>query len=110
MNTKQRTAMIFVLLLSLATSSCAPGQLFGPTVTPTPLPTLTPTATLAPTAVPTLTPTPALGKIYGKIFVDGTNTPIVTNIVLGEFVANAQALRLPSYLKVLTCLRVILAV
>ena len=72
MNTKQRTAMIFVLLLSLALSSCAPGQLFGPTVTPTP--TLTATATntpVPPTATDTLepptftpTPTPRIGSTW----------------------------------------------
>ena len=58
MNTKQRITMIFVLLLSLALSSCASGQLFVPTATSTPLPTLTPTfippsATPLPTTVPT---------------------------------------------------------
>ena len=64
MNTKQRTVMIFVLLLSLATSSCAPGQLFGPTVTPTPTSTSTPTP--LPTSTLTLTPMP-------------TNTPMPTD-------------------------------
>jgi WD40 repeat protein len=34
MNTKQRTAIIIVLLLSSALSSCAPRQLVGPTATP----------------------------------------------------------------------------
>ena len=68
MNTKQRIAMIFVLLFSLALSSCAPGQLFGPTVTPTPLPTLTPTLTATatntpiPTSTQTATPLPAYRK------------------------------------------------
>ena len=51
MNTKQRIAMIFVLLLSLVISSCAPGQIFGPTATPTPTPTLTPTLTPMPPLV-----------------------------------------------------------
>ena len=49
MNTKQRTAMIFVQLLSLAISSCASGQLFGPTATVTPTLTPTPVATSTPT-------------------------------------------------------------
>ena len=53
MNTKQRIAMIFVLLFSLALSSCAPGQLFGPTATPTS------TSTPAATSTPVATSTPA---------------------------------------------------
>ena len=36
MNTKQRTTMILVLLMSLAISSCGPGKLLVPTFTPTP--------------------------------------------------------------------------
>ena len=57
MNTKQGTTMILVLLLSLVMSSCAPGQIFGPTVTPTS--TSTPLPTDTPTIIPS-TPTPAL--------------------------------------------------
>ena len=56
MNTKQRTAIILVLLFSLALSSCAPGQLFGPTAAPTltstPAATSTPVATSTPTESP----------------------------------------------------------
>ncbi len=70
MNTKQRTAMIFVLLLSLAISSCAPGQLFGPTITPTPTNTPTSTATNTPIP-PTATDTP--------IPPTTTNTPVPTS-------------------------------
>ena len=66
MNTKQRTAMIFVLLLSLALSSCTPGQLFGPTVNPTP--TLTPTQTpIPPTSTNTPVPTAAGATSSGYI-------------------------------------------
>ena len=56
MNTKQRTTMILVLLLSLVISSCAPGQIFGPTAAPTltstPAATSTPVATSTPTESP----------------------------------------------------------
>jgi hypothetical protein len=50
MNTKQRVTVVLVLAISLIVSSCAPGQLFGPTITPTPTLTATPrpTATLVP--------------------------------------------------------------
>ncbi len=54
MNTKQRTTMILVILLSLALSSCAPGQLFGPTAMPTL--TSTPAATSTPASTPTEAP------------------------------------------------------
>ena len=56
MNTKQRTIAILVLVMSLVISSCAPGQLFGPTATPTltstPAATSTPVATSTPTKSP----------------------------------------------------------
>jgi Tol biopolymer transport system component len=45
MNTKQITTVICILaagLVSLLISSCGPGQLFGPTLTPTPVPPPTP--------------------------------------------------------------------
>ena len=62
MNIKQRTVMIFVLLLSLAISSCAPGQIFGPTATPTM--TATPMATVTP--IPTNTPVlPTYSEVLG---------------------------------------------
>jgi len=38
MKTKQRIAVVLVLLMSLVISGCGPGQLFGPTLTPTPTP------------------------------------------------------------------------
>ena len=79
MNNKQRTAMIFVLLLSLALSSCVSGQLSAqlsaPATTSTPLPTLTPTFippsdTPMPTTVPTegLTPTSDPGQFIREYF------------------------------------------
>jgi hypothetical protein len=58
MNTKQRITVVLVLAISLIVSSCAPGQLFGPTITPTP--TMTPTSTMTPTELPTSTPMPLL--------------------------------------------------
>jgi hypothetical protein len=45
----------FFILATLLLTSCGPGQLFGPTLTPTPTVTSTPTITLTPT--PTSTPT-----------------------------------------------------
>ena len=62
MNTNQRTAMIFVLLLSLTLSSCASGQLFVPTATSTPLPMLTPTF-----IPPSVTPMPTTVLTEGLI-------------------------------------------
>ena len=56
MNTKQQNLGFFVIVLSLAISSCAPSPSFEPTVTPTA--TITPTATLMPTVTSTATETP----------------------------------------------------
>ena len=70
--------MLVPVLLSLLVTSCGPGQLFGPTVTPTSTPTLTPTntpsptitpsptSTLTPTVTPSLTPTPSCSVKSGK--------------------------------------------
>lgn len=60
MNTLKRTSAIYVLLLSLALSACAPGQLLGPQQTATLAPTNTPEATNTPvaTATPAFTATP----------------------------------------------------
>jgi hypothetical protein len=38
MNTKQPRITIYIFIFSLLISACAPGQLFGPTLTPTPTP------------------------------------------------------------------------
>jgi hypothetical protein len=54
MDAKQRAFGILVVIVSMALSSCGPGQQFEPTITPTPIPTNTST----PTATPTTTPTP----------------------------------------------------
>lgn len=58
---KNRTLSAILLVFSIFLSSCGPGQLFGPTITPTPTststPTLTPTNTLTLTPTNTLTPT-----------------------------------------------------
>jgi hypothetical protein len=89
MNTKQRSIVIFVLVMSLTMSSCGPGQLFGPTVTPTPTttPTTTPTP-IPPTSTPTPippSPTPTLvpNSIYGIITIEGkpiVNTTVYVNL------------------------------
>jgi len=46
---------IILLIITMITSACGPGQLFGPTITTTPTDTLTPTIT--PTFTATFTPT-----------------------------------------------------
>ncbi len=60
MDKKQCTLVFFLLAISLLLPNCAPGQLFGPTLTPTSTITLTPT--LTPTSTPTMTPTSASGE------------------------------------------------
>lgn len=56
---KPMALYIFVnMLFALLLSSCGPGQLFGPTITPTPTLTATPTQTLTPTSTSTPTSTP----------------------------------------------------
>jgi len=56
---RQRLSLQLILvMISLLVSSCGPGQLFGPTITPSPTPTLTPTITPTPTLTPTPTSTP----------------------------------------------------
>jgi hypothetical protein len=76
MNTKQRASMILVLLLSLVISGCAPGQIFGPTVTPTPTNTPTPTSTNTPIP-PTATDTPT-----------PTNTPTLTPLICEDSISS----------------------
>lgn len=80
---------LILAVISLLVSSCGPGQLFGPTITPSPMPTLTPTltptSTITPTPTstptPTITPTPTpvaatfddnLCDIKGSFTLDGT--------------------------------------
>ena len=46
---------IWIVLISLLISACAPGQFLGPTITPSPTATAAPTIT--PSPMPTLTPT-----------------------------------------------------
>jgi hypothetical protein len=75
MNVKQRTRIVFLLVVSLLGIGCGAGQrLFGPT--PTPTFTITPTFTLTPTltptatstSTPTFTPTPAFAQIEGRVY------------------------------------------
>ena len=97
MNTKQRTAMIFILFLSLAISSCTPGQLFGPTVTPTQTPTLTPTSTPIPptsTSTPTSTPIPPRAGI-SITSVDSVNVGHLPGVIPTDWLAKGT--ELPRY-------------
>ena len=77
-----------LISISLLISSCGPGQLFGPTITPTftatltSTPTLTPTVTPSPTITPTLTPSPTatpspLPAVFLTMFVNEYDTFIV---------------------------------
>jgi hypothetical protein len=93
MNTKQRSAMIFVLLLSLVISSCAPGQLFGPTATPTQIPTLRPTSTPIPTSTPTSTPIPPRSGV--SITVDSADVGQLPDVVPTDWLAKET--ELPRY-------------
>lgn len=62
--------LISLVVVSLALTSCGPGQLLGPTLTPVPTATATstvtptPTATPMPTYTPTLMPTPVPDLAY----------------------------------------------
>lgn len=55
-----KKGLALLLLVSFLVSSCAPGRMFGPTLTPTATPTNTPTPTpsFTPTPLPTNTPEP----------------------------------------------------
>jgi hypothetical protein len=70
MNTRRSIIIILstvsMVVINLTISGCAPGQLFGPTITPSPTQTFTPTHTATLTNTPTPTNTP-------------TNTPTITN-------------------------------
>jgi hypothetical protein len=85
MKTKLILSVFLSLILCLGTSGCAPGQLFGPTITPTPTITLTPTPTLTPTATPTptstLLPTATLTETAAPCDYGGSNIkPPVSDI------------------------------
>ena len=56
---KQYLSLCLILLLSLFLTSCGPGHLFGPTVTPTYTITPSPTTTNTPTITPSPTPSNA---------------------------------------------------
>ena len=65
---------LLIVCLVMVLTSCSPGQLFGPTLTPTPTltatytPTKTATATVTRTPTPTSTPTPpALQTLFEKV-------------------------------------------
>jgi hypothetical protein len=63
--------MTCVCSLSLAFSSCGPGQLFGPTMTPTSTITPWPTLTQTPTLTPTQTPPPL--SLVGSLIIGVAN-------------------------------------
>lgn len=69
--------LISIIFIAIFLSSCGPGKLFGPTITPsptstkTPTPTFTPTLTPSPTSTPTSTRTPTptpFGASGGLVF------------------------------------------
>jgi hypothetical protein len=91
MKTNERTILICLLatgLVSLLISSCGPGQLLGPTLTPTATftstPTLTPTATFTPTSTltPTPTPTPSGGILRGRFLGAGNYKPVAKSAII----------------------------
>lgn len=73
---RQRLSYKFIfLILALSISSCGPGELFGPTITPSP--TLTFTPTLTPTPTSTLTPTPKPTFTPSRTPIPGIGSPII---------------------------------
>jgi Tol biopolymer transport system component len=56
----QRKYLWLLLVLTFILTSCGPGQVFGPTMTPTRTMTSTPTSTDTPTLTPTYTPSPTI--------------------------------------------------
>ena len=58
MNGRSATIVLILIILSMVLSSCAPGQVLGPSLTPTAVPTDTATATPLPTFTPAPTETP----------------------------------------------------
>lgn len=84
--------MTCVWVVSLFLSSCGPGQLFGPTLTPTP--TITPSPTVTPSPTLTLTPTSTLTFAPSPTF---TPTPTVTPlpIVSPEVIQWEETISLP---------------
>jgi hypothetical protein len=90
--------MFFFLVVSVMISSCGPGQLLGPALTPTSTITLTPlpSATFTPTALPTATSTPVTftndlsysWEVSSTILPQGeTNTIAVTFTPIGSEIA-----------------------
>lgn len=104
MHTNRFNIVICLFAVSLLISSCGPGQLLGPTVTPpatstltpsaTPTPsvtpTTTPTATIPPSATSTLTPTPVLLQCT-IIKTKFQEYPFNVYALTGEFFPNAGA-------------------
>ena len=60
MNRSNKLVVVCFVVLSLVISGCAPGKIFGPTITPLPTNTPVPTSTFTPasTSTPTMTPSP----------------------------------------------------
>jgi hypothetical protein len=79
MNSKNRLIPLCILPICLMIAGCAPGQLFGPTITKSPTATPMPTATSTETTTPafTLTPTASTGGIKGTV-IGSDNKPGTT--------------------------------
>jgi hypothetical protein len=90
--------LIGSLVIILLFTSCGPGQLFGPTITPSPTPTSTPTITPSPTSTPTptltptLTPTPTITP--SPTLIPGIGSPIIIKGV-GVQVKSAELVAKP---------------
>ncbi|MEW5872160.1 MAG: hypothetical protein AB1894_23060 [Chloroflexota bacterium] len=76
MNSKHNVLVCLAMVIILLTS-CGPGQVFGPTITPTSTYTSTPTITLTSTPTATLTPKPT--STFTPTVLP-TNTPTSTEI------------------------------
>jgi hypothetical protein len=74
-----------LFLVSFFISSCAPGQIFGATLTPTPTNTSTPTPTQPPTVTPTFTPTPLPTKTPTSTPTPPPGLGITTSEVVNSF-------------------------
>jgi len=81
----KRTFLILMVLMIFLFSSCGPGQLFGPTITPTPTytPSQTPTATPTMTLTPTNTPSPTLTSIPTETATPTETPPPISISALG---------------------------
>jgi hypothetical protein len=80
MNIKQRTALIFVMVLSLAILSCVTVQSIVPTAAPAQNSAMTPTNTPAAIPSPTVTPLPPFALDEAGLTINGTLIPNAAKI------------------------------